>query len=127
MVQNLRKSLAKTVCKSTINFLFPEKSGTVTDVNSIDIPPSAFKDTSGINTAIVFGLYSTSRLFPLRINETYSENTTVGSTVIAAKIAGKMVNDLVEPVIIKLTLITQVSFTIEFYVLQDIILSNSSV
>ena len=127
MVQNLRKSLAKTVCKSTINFLFPEKSGTVTDVNSIDIPPSAFKNTSGINTAIVFGLYSTSRLFPLRINETYSENTTVGSTVIAAKIAGKMVNDLVEPVIIKLTLITQVSFTIEFYVLQDIILSNGSV
>ena len=87
------------------------------DVNSIDLPPSVFDDTPGLEAGILFGFYATSSLFPLRINKPQDEGSTyktIGSAVIAARIAGQKVENLVQPALIKLTIIPLVrSHTVE--------------
>ena len=84
----------------------------MTDVYGIEIPPSAFGNTTDSEAGIVFGFYSTSTLFPLKINATMNEislHKTIGSAVLAAKIAGQTVENLLQPALINLTIKVKVS------------------
>ena len=94
-----------------VNLFLGNNSDSAIDVNSVDLPPSAFKNTAGLDAGILFGFYSTSTLFPLRLNKTLDNSSaykTIGSAIIAAKIAGQMVKNLVQPASIKLTITAQV-------------------
>ena len=67
----------------------------------------------------MFGYYSTSTLFPLRLNNTLDNSSaykTIGSAIIAAKITGQMVKNLVQPASIKLTITAQVRLLDELYI-----------
>lgn len=84
----------------------------VSGVNMISIPARAFDDITSLETGVLFSLYSDNILFPIRINQTVSENTTykaIGSAVIAASLAGHNVSNLNETVNITLSIILSVS------------------
>ena len=82
-------------------------------INMITIPARAFQNITSRETGVLFSLYSDNALFPIRINQTVSENTTykaIGSPVIAASLAGHNISNLVETVNISLRIIQSVSF-----------------
>ena len=82
-------------------------------INMITIPARVFQNIFSRETGVLFSLYSNNALFPIRINQTVSENSTykaIGSPVIAASLAGHNINNLVETVNISLRIIQSVSF-----------------
>ena len=82
----------------------------VSSLNMIAIPARTFENVTNDRTGVVFSLYSTSILFPLRL--TQSENDTyktIGSPVISATVAGQMVMGLTELVNITLSVTATVS------------------
>ena len=88
------------------------KTYNTSPINMITIPARAFQNIFSRETGVLFSLYSNNALFPIRINQTVSENTTykaIGSPVIAASLAGHISN-LVETVNISLRIIQSVSF-----------------
>ena len=97
---------------SSFFFLFLYCVGEANATNRINVPASVFEDIVADEVALVFGFYSTSVLFPLRINQTVTENSThkaIGTSVIAASIVvGQDIDKLEDPVIITLEVTSQV-------------------
>lgn len=81
---------------------------------SISLPGEAFENVTDEKAGAVFSFYSTSVLFPLRINLTdvVLENSTyktIGSSVISATIAKQTITNLKYPVVITMEVTTYVS------------------
>ena len=84
----------------------------ISAADMISIPSRAFDDITSSEAGVLFSLYSDNALFPIRINQTVSENSTykaIGSPVIAASIAGHNISNLVETVNITLSILLSVS------------------
>ena len=82
-------------------------------INMITIPGRAFQNVTTNETGVLFSLYADNALFPIRINQTVSENTTykaIGSPVIAASLARHNISNLNETVNISLSIFQSVSF-----------------
>lgn len=89
------------------------KTANASPINVIMIPGRAFQNITSRETGVLFSLYSDNALFPIRINQTVSENTTykaIGSAVIAASLAGHNISNLVETINISLSIIQSVSY-----------------
>lgn len=83
---------------------------------NILLPADLFKNIMDGSAGVVFSFYSTSVLFPLRINQTdvtfrNSSYATIGSSVIAATVANNTVMDLKNPIKIAMEITTNVSMT----------------
>ena len=84
-----------------------------TSSNSIDIPARTFENIAGNSAGVVFSFYADNALFPIRLNQTESENTTykaIGSAVLSATLAGQEIKGLIEPINITLSITLSVSF-----------------
>ena len=84
----------------------------LSSLNTVSVPGRAFENATKPQTGLFFSLYTTSILFPLRVN--YSENdtsfSTIGSSVISATVAGLEIGGLAtEPVEITLAVTATVS------------------
>ena len=82
-------------------------------VNTINIPARTFENITGNRTGAFFSFYADNALFPIRLNQTVSENTTykaIGSAVLAATLAGQEIKGLIEPINITLSITLTVSF-----------------
>ena len=78
--------------------------------NRIFIPPTAFENTTNNRTGVIFSLYSSDILFPLRLNQ--SENDTykaIGSGVLSATVAGEKIQGLKQMVNVSMSIIVSVS------------------
>ena len=90
-----------------------DASKTNASFNSIDIPARTFENITGSKTGVFFSLYADNALFPIRLNQTESENTTykaIGSAVLSATLAGQEIKGLIEPINITLSITRTVSF-----------------
>ena len=80
--------------------------------NSISVPGRAFENITADRIGAIFSFYSSSVLFPLRLNQAQDrENTSykdIGSSVISATVAGQAIVNLKDPVNISLGIITVV-------------------
>ena len=70
---------------------------------NISLPAESFQNISTKTAGLVFSFYSTSALFPLRINQSDidRENSTyksIGSSVISATVANQMITNLKNPI-----------------------------
>ena len=87
-----------------------EKSNT--SINSIAIPARVFENITSNETGVLFSFYIDDALFPIRINQTESENTTykaIGSSVISATLAGLTIKNVPELINITMSIIISVS------------------
>ena len=79
----------------------------------IELPGNVFENITNERTGVVFSYYSTSSLFPLRIEQDISENSTykaIGSSVISAIVAGQNeTRNLRQPVVVYLDISIMVS------------------
>ena len=79
--------------------------------NKISIPATAFGNITDNKTGVIFSLYATNILFPLRLNQ--SENDTsykaIGSSVLSASVAGKKIQGLKQLINVSLSVIVAVS------------------
>ena len=77
------------------------------------MPGGAFANVEDQRTGVIFSLYSSGALFPIRLNQTQDrENSSykaIGSQIISATISGVTVTGLKEPVNISLNIIMEVS------------------
>ena len=82
-------------------------------LNTINIPARTFENITGNRTGVFFSFYVDNALFPIRLNQTESENTTykaIGSAVLSATLAGQEIKGLIEPINITLSITLTVSF-----------------
>ena len=76
--------------------------------NTISLPPGAFANIADQRAGVIFSLYSSGALFPIKFNQTQDRETSshkdIGSQVISATITGlaKSIKDLKEAVNISL-------------------------
>jgi len=81
--------------------------------NSISVPGRAFENITTDQIGTILSFYKSSVLFPLRLNQTQErgENSSykeIGSSVISATVAGKVIVNLKDPVNISLGIFTVV-------------------
>jgi uncharacterized protein (UPF0333 family) len=78
--------------------------------NRISIPAIAFRNVTDNKTGVIFSLYATDILFPLRLNQ--SQNDTykaIGSSVLSGTVAGENIQGLKQPINISMSIIVSVS------------------
>ena len=100
---------------SSVNDTYYSESSTKASLNAIYIPPRTFENINitGNRTGVVFSFYADNALFPIRLNQTVSDNTTykaIGSAVLSATLAGQEIKGLIEPINITLSITLTVSF-----------------
>ena len=100
---------------TSVNDTYYSETSTNASLNTIYIPPRTFENITDNRTGVVFSSYADNALFPIRLNQTVSENTTmsykaIGSAVLAATLAGQEIKGLIEPINITLTITLTVSF-----------------
>ena len=89
-------------------------------LNRISVPAGAFQNATNPKTGVLFSIYATSILFPLRLNQSENDTSfrTIGSSVISATVAGLNITGLnTEPVKITLAVTVTVSLTGFWYML----------
>ena len=86
----------------------PPAMPNINSANTISLPRGAFANIADQKTGVIFSLYSSGALFPIRLNQTQDRENTpykdIGSQVISATIVGlaKSIKDLKEAVNISL-------------------------
>ena len=98
---------------NTTSIVLDPKQPNISNYNIV-IPGRTFANVTAAKTGAVFSFFSTSALFPLRINQMdiNMENETfkmIGSSVISAGVAGIVISNLSEPINITLEINTFVS------------------
>ena len=83
----------------------------------ISLPGESFQNVTSEIAGVVFSFYSTSALFPLRINQSdvdreNSTYTAIGSSVISAIVANQMITNLKNPINITMEVNIFVSNTV---------------
>ena len=76
-------------------------------INTIFLPARSFENIAENETGVWFSLYADNTLFPIRINQTESENTTfkaIGSSVLSATVSGQNITDLTELITINMSI-----------------------
>ena len=84
-----------------------------TSVNMVSIPARTFENITANRTGIFFSFYVDETLFPLRLNQTISENTTykeIGSAVLSATVSGTEIKRLTEMITISMSITSTVSY-----------------
>ena len=80
------------------SYLKPNATNDTVIVNTISLPARVFENVTDdkTETGVLFSLYADNTLFPIRINQTESENTTfkaIGSSVLSATVSGQNITD----------------------------------
>ena len=102
-----------TLNSSSVNDTHYNESSTNASLNAIYIPSRTFENITDNRIGVVFSFYADNALFPIRLNQTVSENTTykaIGSAVLSATLAGQEIRGLIEPINITLSITLTVSF-----------------
>ena len=112
-VLHVHSAVRKPSNSSSVNDTDYSEENVSKTMNAIDIPARTFENITGSRTGVFFSLYADNALFPIRLNQTESENTTykaIGSAVLSATLAGQEIKGLIEPINITLSITLTVSF-----------------
>ena len=89
------------------SLLEPNTTNSTPIINTIFIPARTFENVTEDEAGVLFSLYNDNALFPIRINQTESENTTfkaIGSSVLSATVANQTITDLIEQINITMSI-----------------------
>ena len=106
------ESISNSSSVNSTDYSAADASKTNVSLNAIDIPARTFENITGNRTGVFFSFYADNALFPIRLNQTVSDNTTykaIGSAVLSATLAGQEIKGLIEPVNITLSITLTVS------------------
>ena len=117
MAEEESKSLNTSTANDTTTSYDPQVTDATNSLNSISVPSRTFENITDLNTGVLFSLYNTSILFPLRIDQPENNNDTykiIGSSVLSAIVAEQKISGLME--LVNITLAVTVTVSVHYYV-----------